>query len=376
MSDTLDLTVELIRRPSVTPDDAGCMDLIAAKLEPYGFKTEWLNFADTRNIWLRRGESAPLLCFLGHTDVVPAGPSEDWNSPPFEPTIRDGQLYGRGAADMKSGIAAMTTALTRFVSRYPNHKGSVALLLTSDEEGAATNGVVKVIETLKNRDEKIDWCLIGEPSSFVSLGDVIRIGRRGSLCGVLRIFGVQGHVAYPDKAENPIHRFAPALSELTSEVWDQGNEYFPPTSFQISNIQAGTGAENVIPGRLEVLFNFRFSTALTEDQIKQRVHAILDKHGLRYELNWRLSGAPFLTPQPELIEATQKALETVLMRRASPDTGGGTSDGRFVAPTGAQVVELGPINGSIHKVNEHVRIEDIDKLSKVYEQVLVNLLAS
>lgn len=376
MSDTLDLTVELIRRPSVTPDDAGCMDLIAAKLEPYGFKTEWLNFADTRNIWLRRGESEPLLCFLGHTDVVPAGPSEDWNSPPFEPTIRDGQLYGRGAADMKSGIAAMTTALTRFVSRYPDHKGSVALLLTSDEEGAATNGVVKVIETLKNRDEKIDWCLIGEPSSFVSLGDVIRIGRRGSLCGVLRIFGVQGHVAYPDKAENPIHRFAPALSELTSEVWDQGNEYFPPTSFQISNIQAGTGAENVIPGRLEVLFNFRFSTALTEDQIKQRVHAILDKHGLRYELNWRLSGAPFLTPQPELIEATQKALETVLMRRASPDTGGGTSDGRFVAPTGAQVVELGPINGSIHKVNEHVRIEDIDKLSKVYEQVLVNLLAS
>ncbi|MBP1151705.1 MULTISPECIES: succinyl-diaminopimelate desuccinylase [Methylocaldum] len=376
MSDTLDLTVELIRRPSVTPDDAGCMDLIAAKLEPYGFKTEWLNFADTRNIWLRRGESAPLLCFLGHTDVVPAGPSEDWNSPPFEPTIRDGQLYGRGAADMKSGIAAMTTALTRFVSRYPNHKGSIALLLTSDEEGAATNGVVKVIETLKNRDEKIDWCLIGEPSSFVSLGDVIRIGRRGSLCGVLRIFGVQGHVAYPDKAENPIHRFAPALSELTSEVWDQGNEYFPPTSFQISNIQAGTGAENVIPGRLEVLFNFRFSTALTEDQIKQRVHAILDKHGLRYELNWRLSGAPFLTTQPELIEATQKALETVLMRRASPDTGGGTSDGRFVAPTGAQVVELGPINGSIHKVNEHVRIEDIDKLSKVYEQVLVNLLAS
>ncbi|WP_133718990.1 succinyl-diaminopimelate desuccinylase [Methylocaldum gracile] len=376
MSDTLDLTVELIRRPSVTPDDAGCMDLIAAKLEPYGFKTEWLNFADTRNIWLRRGESAPLLCFLGHTDVVPAGPSEDWNSPPFEPTIRDGQLYGRGAADMKSGIAAMTTALTRFVSRYPNHKGSIALLLTSDEEGAATNGVVKVIETLKNRDEKIDWCLIGEPSSFVSLGDVIRIGRRGSLCGVLRIFGVQGHVAYPDKAENPIHRFAPALSELTSEVWDQGNEYFPPTSFQISNIQAGTGAENVIPGRIEVLFNFRFSTALTEDQIKQRVHAILDKHGLRYELNWRLSGAPFLTTQPELIEATQKALETVLMRRASPDTGGGTSDGRFVAPTGAQVVELGPINGSIHKVNEHVRIEDIDKLSKVYEQVLVNLLAS
>lgn len=376
MSETLDLAIELIRRPSVTPDDAGCMDLIAAKLEPFGFKTEWLNFGDTRNIWSRRGESGPLLVFLGHTDVVPAGPLEDWNSPPFEPIIRDGQLYGRGAADMKSGIAAMTTALKRFVSRHPDHKGSIALLLTSDEEGAATNGVVKVVETLQKRGERIDWCLIGEPSSFAALGDVIRIGRRGSLCGVLRVFGVQGHVAYPDKAENPIHRFAPALSELTHEVWDQGNEYFPPTSFQVSNIQAGTGAENVIPGRLEVLFNFRFSTALTEDRIKQRVHAILDKHGLRYELNWRLSGAPFLTTESELIDAVQGALETVLKRRARMDTGGGTSDGRFVAPTGAQVVELGPINGSIHKVNEHVSIEDIDKLSTVYEQILVSLLAS
>lgn len=376
MSETLDLAIELIRRPSVTPDDAGCMDLIAAKLEPFGFKTEWLNFGDTRNIWSRRGESGPLLAFLGHTDVVPAGPLEDWNSPPFKPEIRDGRLYGRGAADMKSSIAAMTTALKRFVSHHPDHKGSIALLLTSDEEGAATNGVVKVVETLQKRDEKIDWCLIGEPSSFAALGDVIRIGRRGSLCGVLRVFGVQGHVAYPEKAENPIHRFAPALSELTREVWDQGNEYFPPTSFQVSNIQAGTGAENVIPGRLEVLFNFRFSTALTEDRIKQRVHAILDKHGLRYELNWRLSGAPFLTTEPELIDAVQEALETVLKQRARTDTGGGTSDGRFVAPTGAQVVELGPVNGSIHKVNEHVSIEDIDKLSTVYEQILVHLLAS
>jgi succinyl-diaminopimelate desuccinylase len=375
MSDTLNLAVELIRRPSVTPDDAGCMDLISAQLEPFGFRTEWFNFEDTKNIWLKRGESAPLLVFLGHTDVVPAGPSEDWHSPPFEPAIRDGYLYGRGAADMKSSVAAMTTALTRFVVEHPNHKGSIALLLTSDEEGAATNGVIKVMEALQKRDEKIDWCLIGEPSSFVSLGDVVRIGRRGSLCGVLRVFGVQGHVAYPDKADNPIHRFAPALSELASEVWDQGNEYFPPTSFQISNIQAGTGAENVIPGRLEVLFNFRFSTALTEEDIKRRVHSILDKHGLRYKLSWRLSGAPFLTTRPELIDATQRAIETVLAQRARLDTGGGTSDGRFVAPTGAQVVELGPINGSIHKVNEHVRIEDIDKLSKVYEQVLVNLLA-
>lgn len=375
MSDTLNLAVELIRRPSVTPDDAGCMDLISARLEPFGFRTEWFNFADTKNIWLKRGESAPLLVFLGHTDVVPAGPSEDWHSPPFEPAVRDGYLYGRGAADMKSSVAAMTTALIRFVVKHPNHKGSIALLLTSDEEGAAANGVIKVMEALQKRDERIDWCLIGEPSSFVSLGDVVRIGRRGSLCGMLRVFGVQGHVAYPDKAENPIHRFAPALSELTSEVWDQGNEYFPPTSFQISNIQAGTGAENVIPGRLEILFNFRFSTALTEEDIKRRVHAILDKHGLRYELNWRLSGSPFLTTRPELIDATQGAIETVLDQRARLDTGGGTSDGRFVAPTGAQVVELGPINGSIHKVNEHVRIEDIDRLSKVYEQVLINLLA-
>jgi succinyl-diaminopimelate desuccinylase len=376
MSDTLDLTLDLIRRRSITPDDAGCMEAIAARLEPFGFKCERLDFGDTKNLWLRRGETAPLLVFLGHTDVVPPGPADDWDSPPFEPTIRDGLLYGRGAADMKSGVAAMTTALARFAARYPDHKGSAALLLTSDEEGAATNGVVRVIEAFEARGDKIDWCVIGEPSSFDRLGDVIRVGRRGSLCGVLTVFGVQGHVAYPEKAENPIHRLAPALAELTDEVWDRGNEFFPPTSFQVSNIRAGTGAENVIPGRLEVMFNFRFSTALTEDDLKHRVHAILDRHGLRYELNWRLSGAPFLTTRPELIEATQAALETVVGRRARPDTGGGTSDGRFVAPTGAQVVELGALNGTIHKVNEHVSLKDIDTLSAVYEQILVNLLAS
>lgn len=375
MTNSLKLTQELIRRESVTPEDAGCMDLIASRLEPLGFKAEWLNFGDTKNIWLRRGQAAPLFVFLGHTDVVPPGPLEDWSSPPFEPEIRGGVLYGRGAADMKSSIAAMVTALERFVTRLPDHKGSIAVLLTSDEEGAATDGVVKVVEALKARGERIDWCLIGEPSSFERLGDVIRVGRRGSLCGVLRVFGVQGHVAYPDKAENPIHRFAPALAELTAEVWDTGNEFFPPTRFQVSNIHSGTGAENVIPGRLEVLFNFRFSTALTEEDIKHRVHAILDRHGLKYELSWRLSGAPFLTPGAELIEATQQALEQVVGKRARPDTGGGTSDGRFIAPTGAQVVELGPLNGSIHKIDEHTPVVDIDTLSRVYEGVLVNLLA-
>lgn len=375
MTNSLKLTQELIRRESVTPEDAGCMDLIASRLEPLGFKAEWLNFGDTKNIWLRRGQAAPLFVFLGHTDVVPPGPLEDWSSPPFEPEIRGGVLYGRGAADMKSSIAAMVTALERFVTRLPDHKGSIAVLLTSDEEGAATDGVVKVVEALKARGERIDWCLIGEPSSFERLGDVIRVGRRGSLCGVLRVFGVQGHVAYPDKAENPIHGFAPALAELTAEVWDTGNEFFPPTRFQVSNIHSGTGAENVIPGRLEVLFNFRFSTALTEEDIKHRVHAILDRHGLKYELSWRLSGAPFLTPGAELIEATQQALEQVVGKRARPDTGGGTSDGRFIAPTGAQVVELGPLNGSIHKIDEHTPVVDIDTLSRVYEGVLVNLLA-
>lgn len=376
MSETFELTVDLIRRRSVTPEDAGCMELIAAQLEPYGFRSERLDFGDTRNLWLRRGTASPLLVFLGHTDVVPPGPLSDWNSPPFEPTLRDGLLYGRGAADMKSGVAAMATALKRFAAAFPHHQGSAALLLTSDEEGTAINGVAKVIEVFESRGDRIDWCVIGEPSSAERLGDVIRVGRRGSLCGALRVFGVQGHVAYPNQADNPIHRFAPALKELITEVWDEGNEFFPPTSFQVSNIQAGTGAENVIPGQLEALFNFRFSTTLTADDIKRRVHAILDRHGLRYELAWRLSGAPFLTTGNELIEACQSALETVIGARAKTDTGGGTSDGRFVAPTGAQVVEIGPLNGTIHKANECVSAKDIDSLSAVYEQILINLLVS
>ena len=374
MTATLELTQALIRLQSVTPDDAGCMDLVKQRLEPLGFNTEWMNFGQTRNIWLRRGTQSPLFVFLGHTDVVPAGPLDDWSSHPFEPHIRDGKLYGRGAADMKSGVAAMVTALESFVARHPDHRGSIAVMLTSDEEGAANDGVVRVIKVLQERSEAIDWCLIGEPSSFDTLGDVVRVGRRGSLCGTLRVFGVQGHVAYPDKAANPIHLFAAALAELTNEIWDQGNEFFPPTSFQISNIHSGTGAENVIPGRLDALFNFRFSTAISEDEIKRRVVAILDNHGLRYELTWRLSGAPFLTTRPELLEATQQALETVVGRRARADTGGGTSDGRFIAPTGAQCVELGPLNGSIHKIDEHVPVADLDTLSRIYEQVLVNML--
>jgi succinyl-diaminopimelate desuccinylase len=374
MLDTLYLTQALIRRRSVTPDDAGCMDLIATRLEPLGFKTEWLNFGDTQNIWLRRGEGAPLFVFLGHTDVVPSGPAEAWGSPPFDPSIRNGFLYGRGSADMKSGIAAMVVALESFIPEYPDHKGSVAVLLTSDEEGEAKDGVAKVVNVLQARGDSIDWCLVGEPSSVDRLGDVIRIGRRGSLCGVLRVLGMQGHVAYPNKADNPIHRFAPALAELTAEVWDEGNEFFPPTSFQVSNINGGTGADNVIPGSLEVLFNFRFSTASTEDGLKSKVLAILDKHGLKYQLTWRLSGPPFLTTPTELLDAVQQALEQVIGQPARPDTGGGTSDGRFIAPTGAQVVELGVLSGSIHKIDEHTPVDDLATLSQVYRQVLVNLL--
>jgi len=283
-------------------------------------------------------------------------------------------MYGRGAADMKSGVAAMVAALARFAAKHPHHPGSIALLMTSDEEGAAHDGVVKVVEAFKQREEKIDWCVIGEPSSFDQLGDVIRVGRRGSLNGVLKVEGIQGHVAYPDKADNPIHRLAPALAELTEEVWDQGNEFFPPTSFQISNIKSGTGAENVIPGRLEMLFNFRFSTAVTEEELKGRVTAILERHHVRHTLDWRLSGAPFLTTGSKLIEATQAALEKVVGQRARPDTGGGTSDGRFIAPTGAEVVELGPLNGSIHKINEHTPVKDIDTLASVYEAIISNLL--
>jgi len=376
MSETKALLKELIRRESVTPNDAGCQNLITERLSKLGFIGEQLDFADTKNLWLRCGQKAPLFVFLGHTDVVPSGPLTAWDSPPFEPTIRDGKLYGRGAADMKGSIAAFMTALERFIDRNPTHKGSIALLMTSDEEGIASHGVVKVVEVLEQRQEKIDWCLVGEPSSDKKLGDVIRVGRRGSLCAKLTVFGIQGHVAYPDLADNPIHSFAPALKALTEEVWDQGNAFFPPTRLQVSNISAGTGAENIIPGQLEIQFNLRFSTELNEDIIKTRTQAILDNFDFKYNLQWRLSGNPFLTSGGTLIEATHAAIKSVCHYTTVDDTGGGTSDGRFIAPTGAQVVELGPINASIHKVNEHISLDDLETLSHIYEQILINLLSS
>lgn len=374
MSQTVELAKALINLQSETPNDAGCQDLISKQLEAHGFIREQLDYGDTKNLWLRRGNSGPLFVFLGHTDVVPTGPLELWNSPPFEATIKGDLLYGRGSADMKSSIASMVTACQRFVAQQPDHKGSIAFLITSDEEGPATDGTVKVIEALTQRGDKVDWCLVGEPSSGQKLGDAIRVGRRGSLNGKLIINGIQGHVAYPHKAKNPIHHFAPALEQLTQEVWDNGNEFFPATSFQISNIKGGTGAENIIPGRLEVDFNFRYSTELTADDIKQRVEAILQKNNLNYDLSWRLSGAPFLTTEKTLINATQSALLEVMGAEAEASTAGGTSDGRFIAPYGIEVVELGPINESIHKINEHVLVKDIDLLADIYQGILGRLL--
>ena len=374
MSETLALLEDLIRRESVTPEDAGCQDLLAARLVKLDFKEERLNFNDTQNIWLRRGNTKPLFTFLGHTDVVPPGPLDAWLSPPFIPTLRDGKLYGRGAADMKGGIACFMTAVDRFITKHPDHKGSIAVMLTSDEEGIATNGVVKVMEVLEQRNEKIDWCLVGEPSSDKKMGDVIRVGRRGSLCAKLTIIGVQGHVAYPELADNPIHSFAPALKELTEEIWDHGNRFFPPTSLQVSNINSGTGAENIIPGTAEIQFNLRYCTELDEVIIKQRTSAILDKYDFKYDIQWRLSGNPFLTEKGALIDATHAAIKTVTGFETIDDTGGGTSDGRFIAPTGAQVIELGPLNESIHKINENVAVEDLEILTAIYEQILVNLL--
>ena len=375
MSETLTLLQALIRLESITPEDAGCQKLLAERLSRLDFIAESLQFSDTENLWLRRGKDSPLFVFLGHTDVVPPGPLTDWASAPFEPSIRDGKLYGRGTADMKGSIAAFITAVERFLAQNPNPKGSIAILMTSDEEGIATNGVVKVVEVLEQRQEKIDWCLVGEPSSNKKTGDVIRVGRRGSLCAKLTVFGIQGHVAYPDLAENPIHSFAPALKELTDEVWDHGNSFFPPTRLQVSNINAGTGAENIIPGQIELQFNLRFSSELNEATIKARTKTILDQYGFKYDLQWRLSGNPFLTSGGALLEAVHAAIKSVCDLEAIDDTGGGTSDGRFIAPTGAQVVELGPLNASIHKVNEHIGLDDLETLSRIYENVLINLLS-
>jgi len=375
LSPTLKFTLDLIREPSVTPFDADCQTLMIRRLEAIGFRIERLRFGDVDNFWARRGDQAPVFCFAGHTDVVPTGPIEQWKIPPFEPRIEDGLLTGRGAADMKGSLAAMVVACERFVAAHPDHRGSIAYLITSDEEGVAVDGTVRVVETLEARQEKIDWCLVGEPSSTAQVGDVIKNGRRGSLGGILTVHGRQGHVAYPHLADNPIHRALPALAELAAETWDHGNEFFPATSFQISNINAGTGANNVIPGDLEVVFNFRFSTELTETQLRERTESVLQRHGLNYTLNWKLSGHPFLTPRGDLVDAAVTAIKQVTGRDTELSTSGGTSDGRFIAPTGAQVVELGPVNKTIHQINECVSANDLDTLTDIYEQLLKKLLA-
>ncbi len=374
MSATFDLACDLISRPSVTPEDKGCQEVMIARLEAIGFTIERLRFDDVDNFWARRGTERPLFAFAGHTDVVPTGPLDQWQSAPFRPELRDGLLYGRGAADMKGSLAAMVTACERFISAHADHQGSIAFLITSDEEGPSINGTVKVVEHLEARGEKIDWCLVGEPTSTSQLGDVIKNGRRGSLGCKLTIHGVQGHIAYPHLAKNPIHLFAPALAELSEIEWDSGNNYFPATSFQISNINGGTGATNVIPGDLEVIFNFRFSTEVTEQQLRRRVEALLDRHQLNYTIDWRLSGHPFLTQPGALVNATAAAIKAVCGINAALSTSGGTSDGRFIAPTGSQVIELGPLNATIHQIDECVNAKDLDQLSAIYEGVLIELL--
>jgi succinyl-diaminopimelate desuccinylase len=377
MSEVLDLACELIRRRSVTPDDAGCQDLMAERLERAGFGIERLRFGEVDNLWATHGAGdGPTLVFLGHTDVVPSGPEEAWASPPFEPTIRDGVLYGRGAADMKGSVAAMLVALESFVAAHPEHPGRVALLVTSDEEGDAIDGVRTVADVFKSRGERLDWCVVGEPSAKETLGDLIRVGRRGSLSATLTVRGVQGHVAYPDQADNPIHKLAPALAELVAGHWDDGNDDFPPTSMQVSNIQAGTGANNVIPGNVRVLFNFRYGTASTAEGLRSRAEAMLDRHGLDWHIHWHDSGRPFLSPPDGDLRA---AVAAVCREQAGVDpeqsTGGGTSDGRFIAPLGVEVVELGPVNASIHKLDECVAVAELERLPALYRGIAERLLA-
>jgi succinyl-diaminopimelate desuccinylase len=375
MTPTLELAIDLINRASVTPEDAGCQELMCSRLEKIGFNIEHLPFEDVKNFWARRGTAGPVLAFAGHTDVVPTGPVDKWQSDPFKAEIRGDTLYGRGTADMKGSLAAMVTACERFIEAHPDHKGSIAFLITSDEEGPSINGTVKVIEHLQNRGEKIDWCLVGEPSSVNTLGDTVKNGRRGSLNARLVINGIQGHIAYPHLANNPIHSALPALNKLAQIEWDKGNEFFPPTSFQISNIQSGTGATNVIPGKMELLFNFRYSTEVTAEQLKEKVESILQEDKLDYVCDWTLSGKPFLTPEGELLEATCAAITEIAGIKTDISTAGGTSDGRFIAPTGTQVVELGPLNETIHKIDECVKVEDLDTLSRIYQSMLEKLLA-
>lgn len=373
-NDTLTLAQTLIARASLTPLDKGCQEILITRLKVLGFHIETMRFGEVDNLWARRGNTAPVVCFAGHTDVVPTGPLEQWDSDPFVPTIRNDCLYGRGAADMKSSLAAFITAIEAFLDKHNDHQGSIALLITSDEEGVAINGTVKVVETLQARGELLDYCIVGEPTCVDKFGDTIKNGRRGSLSGNLTIKGIQGHIAYPQLAKNPIHLAAPAITDLANTEWDQGNEYFPPTTWHISNIHAGTGATNVIPGKLNILFNFRFSTASTITSLKDRVHTILDRHQLDYDLVWELSGKPFLTPKGALANAISDAITQITAINPELSTSGGTSDGRFIADICKQVVEFGPRNATIHKINEHVHVTDLEKLASIYQLTLENLL--
>jgi succinyl-diaminopimelate desuccinylase len=374
MSQTIELTKALIARRSVTPADEGCQQLMIERLAAAGFAIEHLSFGSVENFWARRGGAGPVFCFAGHTDVVPTGPLAEWHSDPFVPQVRDGMLFGRGAADMKTSIAAFVTAVEAFLAAHPKPNGSIALLITSDEEGVAVDGTTRVVEALRARAEALDYCIVGEPTSVDRLGDTVKNGRRGSLSGKLTVRGVQGHIAYPQLANNPIHLALPALMELTRIAWDEGNEYFQPTSFQFSNVNAGTGATNVIPGTVEALFNFRFSPARTPDDLKAAVHALLDRHGLDYAIDWSLSGMPFLTPRGKLVDAVADAIRDELGYETELSTSGGTSDGRFIATHCAEVLELGPVNASIHKLNEHVRVTDIEPLARIYRRALETLL--
>ncbi|MBI3523633.1 MAG: succinyl-diaminopimelate desuccinylase [Betaproteobacteria bacterium] len=376
MNAVLSLAQALIARPSNTPDDAGCLELIGARLSKLGFVLERIDSGGVSNLWARRGSATPLLCFAGHTDVVPTGPLNAWHSDPFQPEIRDGMLYGRGAADMKSSLAAFVVAIETFITQQPQHGGSIALLLTSDEEGDAVDGTVRVVEALQARGERISYCIVGEPTSVAHLGDTIKNGRRGSLSGRLVVKGIQGHVAYPQLAKNPVHLAAPALAELAQEKWDNGNEYFPPTTFQISNAHAGTGAGNVIPGSFEVLFNFRFATASTPQGLQERVHGILDRHGLEYDLHWNYSGKPYLTPRGKLVAALEQSIRASTGVDAQLSTTGGTSDGRFIADICDEVAEFGPLNATIHKVDECIAVADLAPLARCYQGVLERLLGA
>jgi len=374
MSSTLEFARTLIRQASVTPEDAGCQDLIAEALQPAGFKPDFLTYGEVRNVWLRRGQVHPLLVFAGHTDVVPTGPIEKWHHPPFDAVVQDNILHGRGAADMKGSLAAMVTGCLQFVANHPDHRGSIALLLTSDEEGPAVNGTVKVVEVLCNRKEIIDWCIVGEPTSREQTGDVIKNGRRGSLGGKLTIHGVQGHVAYPHLADNPIHRAADIVTRLATQTWDEGNEFFPPTTFQVSILNSGTGATNVIPGQAEIDFNFRYSPESTVESIKKRVNALCQQVWTNYEIDWSKPNLPFQTQSGELVDAVSAAIYAVTGLTTELSTEGGTSDGRFIATTGAQVIELGPVNRTIHQIDEQVAVADLDKLASIYQKLLENLL--